>query len=205
MRIAHLADIHVRGLTRHDEIRTVITAFCESARARKVDHIVIAGDLWHTKTTGLSPEAVELMTWMFRAMADVARVHVTLGNHDGALTNLTRQDAITPIVEAINDPRITLYKRSGTYMIAGGVWLSVYSLFDKENWGSVRPVRGSMPDRDDYNIAVYHGSVGGAVSEDGWVLKAETTVQFFEEQGYDIVLLGDIHKQQYLAYREYEE
>jgi DNA repair exonuclease SbcCD nuclease subunit len=199
MRIAHLADIHVRGLTRHDEIRTVVEAFCKSARERKVDVIVIAGDIWHTKTTGLSPESIELMTWMFRSMAEVAPTYVTLGNHDGALTNLTRQDAISPIVQAINDPRLILCKESGMWMIAGGVWLCVYSLFDKENWHKVKPNEG------EYNIAVYHGSVGGAVSEDGWVLKAETTVQFFEEQGYDIVLLGDIHKQQYLGYREYDE
>ena len=199
MRIAHLADIHVRGLTRHDEIRTVVEAFCKSARAKAVDIIVIAGDIWHTKTTGLSPESIELMTWMFREMAAVAPTYVTLGNHDGALTNLTRQDAISPIVEAINDPRLILCKKSGAWMIAGGVWLCVYSLFDKENWGKVKPHLG------EYNIAVYHGSVGGAVSEDGWVLKAETTVQFFEEKGYDIVLLGDIHKQQYLGYREFEE
>lgn len=199
MRIAHLADIHVRGLTRHDEIRTVIEAFCKSARERQVDIIVIAGDIWHTKTTGLSPESIELMTWMFRAMTEIAPVYVTLGNHDGALTNMTRQDAISPIVEAINDPRLILCKHSGMYRIDDGVWLCVYSLFDKENWDKVRP------DPVEYNIAVYHGSVGGAVSEDGWVLKAETTVQFFEEQGYDIVLLGDIHKQQYLGYREYEE
>lgn len=198
-RIAHLADIHVRGLTRHDEIRTVITAFCKSAREQKVDVIVIAGDLWHTKTTGLSPEAIELMTWMFREMIAVAPTYVTLGNHDGALTNLTRQDAISPIVNAINDPRLVLCKQSGMWMIASGVWLCVYSLFDKENWDKVKPNQG------EYNIAVYHGSVGGAVSEDGWVLKAETTVQFFEEHGYDIVLLGDIHRHQHLAYREFDE
>jgi DNA repair exonuclease SbcCD nuclease subunit len=197
MRIAHLSDIHVRGLSRHDEIRTVITAFCESARSKNVDHIVIAGDIWHTKTTGLSPESVELMTWMFKSLADVATLHVTLGNHDGALTNLTRQDAITPIVDAINDPRIKLYKQSGIYMIAGGVWLCVYSLFDKENWDKVKPYKG------EYNIAVYHGSVAGAVSEDGWTLKAETTVKFFEDMGYDLVFLGDIHRQQFLGYREY--
>jgi DNA repair exonuclease SbcCD nuclease subunit len=199
MRIGHLADLHLRGLTRHDEIRTVVEAFCESARVKKVDHIVIAGDLFHTKTTGISPEVIELFVWMFRTMIDVAPVHVTLGNHDGALTNLTRQDAISPIVEAINSPRLKLYKQSGVYSIEPGVNLCVYSLFDKEGWERVKPIK------DDYNIAVYHGSVGGAVSEDGWVLKAETTVQFFEKQGYDIVLLGDIHKQQYLGYREFEE
>jgi len=198
MKIAHLADIHVRGLSRHDEVKTVIEAFCASAKAHGVDHIVIAGDIWHTKVTGLSPEAVDLMTWMFRALAEVAVVHVTLGNHDGALTNFTRQDAISPILAAIASPRIALYKKSGVYEIEPGVRLCVYSLFDREGWDAVGPVPG------DYNIAVYHGSVGGAVSEDGWLLKSEVTVQWFEDKCYDLVLLGDIHKQQYLGYREYK-
>lgn len=199
IRIAHLADLHLRGLTRHDEVKTVVEAFCKSAREKQVNHIVIAGDLFHTKTVGISPEVIELFVWMFREMAKVAFVHVTLGNHDGTLTNLTRQDSISPIISAMNDDRVKLYKQSNVYAIENGVNLCVYSLFDKENWDKVKPRIG------DYNIAVYHGSVGGAVSEDGWVLKADTTVQFFEEQGYDIVLLGDIHRQQYLGYKEYDE
>ncbi len=199
MKIAHLADIHVRGLSRHDEVRTVFEAFCLSASEQKVDHIVIAGDIWHTKVSGWTPEAIDLMSWMFRELAKIAPVHVTLGNHDGALTNFTRQDAISPIITALADPNITLYKWSGIYRIEDDVSLCVYSLFDKENWDKIHPREG------DYNIAVYHGSVGGAVSEDGWLLKSEVTVQFFEDLGYDIVLLGDIHKQQYLGYREYDE
>lgn len=196
LRIGHFADLHVRGLTRHDEIRTVISAFCEDAKQRKLDHIVFAGDFWHTKTSGLTPEAVDLMTWIFRSMAAIAKVHVTLGNHDGALTNFTRQDAISPIITAIADLNIVLYKQSGVYQMEPGVNLCVYSLFDREGWDAVEAIEG------EYNIAVYHGSVGGAVSEDGWLLKSEVTVQWFEDKKFDLVLLGDIHKQQYLGYRD---
>lgn len=196
-KIGHLADIHIRGLSRHDEIKTVIKAFCEDGKRRKLDHIVIAGDIFHTKTTGLSPEVIELMTWMFRTMADIATVHVTLGNHDGALTNFSRQDAISPIINAIDNSRIFLYKKSGVYPIEKGVNLCVYSLFDREGWNNV------LPTKDEYNIAVFHGSVAGAESETGWKLEADVSVKWFDELGYDIVLLGDIHKQQFLGYREY--
>jgi len=200
MRIGHLADIHVRGLSRHDEIRTVIEAFCLTAKARGCDHIVIAGDIFHHKCGGITPESIDIMTWMFRSMSETgARVHVTLGNHDGALSNFTRQDAISPIITAIADPNIVLYKQSGVYQMESGVNLCVYSLFDREGWDAVAAVEG------DYNIAVYHGSVAGAVSEDGWVLKSEVSVQWFEDKKFDLVLLGDIHKQQFLGYREYEE
>ena len=198
MKIGHIADIHVRGLSRHDEIRTVTEAFCADGKRRKLDHIVIAGDLYHAKTSGITAEYIDLMTWMFRSMAEVAPVHITLGNHDGALTNFSRQDAISPIVDAMADPRVKLYKQSGVYPIETGVNLCVYSLFDREGWDRVNPING------EYNIAVYHGAVGGATTEDGWVLKPDTTVTWFEEKGFNLVLLGDIHKQQYLGYREFE-
>jgi DNA repair exonuclease SbcCD nuclease subunit len=196
LKIGHLADIHVRGLSRHDEVRTVISAFCYDAIARGVNHIVIAGDIWHTKVTGMSPESINLLTWMFRSLADVCTVHVTLGNHDGVLTNFTRQDAISPIIDAISDSRIKLYKKSGVYPIESGVNLCVYSLFDQENWEFVKPIS------EEYNIAVFHGSVAGAESETGWALKADVSVKWFDDLGYDLVLLGDIHKRQFLGYRE---
>lgn len=196
LKIGHLADIHVRGLSRHDEVRTVISAFCDDARQQKLNHIVIAGDIWHTKVSGMSPESINLLTWMFRSLADVCTVHVTLGNHDGVLTNFTRQDAISPIIDAISDPRIFLYKDSGVYSIEPGVNLCVYSLFDREKWDAVKPIS------TEYNIAVFHGSVAGAESETGWALNADVSVKWFEDLGYDIVLLGDIHKRQFLGYRE---
>lgn len=197
VRFGHIADLHLRGLSRHDEIRAVVIAFCDDARSRGIDHIVIAGDIFHTKVTGITAEYIQLMTWMLRSMADVAQVHVTLGNHDGALTNLSRQDAVTPIVEAMNDPRVKLYKRSGVYQIQDGVNLCVYSVFDVDGWDSVVPVAG------EYNVAVYHGPVGGALSETGWQLEAPVTVEWFDQKGFDLVMLGDIHKQQHLGYREW--
>lgn len=201
VKIAHLADLHIRGLSRHDEIRTVIQAFCDDANLRSIDHIVIVGDIFHTKTSGITAEYIDLMSWVFLSMANVCKhVHVTLGNHDGALTNLTRQDAISPIVKALNNPRIKIYKDSGVYQVDDGSFnLCVYSVFDSDNWDKVKPVAG------EYNVAVFHGSVAGAETEIGWALEADISVKYFDELGYDLVLLGDIHRRQFLGYREYEE
>lgn len=203
MKIAHLADIHVRGLTRHDEYRTVIEAFCDDARRRAVDQIVIAGDVWHTKSTGISPESIDLMTWMFRSMSDVVSdragiVNVVLGNHDGVLSNASRQDTISPIVAAMAVPNVVVRKTSDVYLLETGVNLCVYSVFDVSGWDRVRPVEG------DYNIAVYHGPVMGAESDLGWKMETEMTVEWFDRLGYDLVLLGDIHRRQFLGYREVE-
>lgn len=196
VRIAHIADVHWRGLSRHDEYREVFQAFADDAAARKVDHIFVGGDIFHTKTTGLSPEYIEQMTWWLNTLAEAAPVHLMLGNHDGNLVNLSRQDAITPIVRTLDNPRVHLYKYSGVYQFDHGFNWCIFSLFDEDMWDQVRPVPG------DVNIACYHGPVVGARTETGWELEGGISQDFFE--GYDFVLLGDIHKTQFLDMKPVE-
>ena len=194
VKIAHIADVHYRGLQRHDEYRTVFAAFAESAKAAQVDHIFVAGDIFHTKTMGISPEYIEEMCWWVETLADIAHLHLMLGNHDGNLVNLSRQDAITPIIRALKNPRVHLYKESGVYSFAPGFNWCIFSLFDEANWDKVKPVPG------DVNIACYHGPVAGAKTESDWEIEGGLDLEFFEN--YDFCLLGDIHRLQYLAYRE---
>ena len=193
--IAHIADIHWRGLSRHDEYREVFSSFIEECKKNKADYIFVGGDIFHTKTTGISPEYIEQLTWWLESMAAVAPVHLTLGNHDGNLTNLSRQDAVSPIVQALNNPRIHLYKKSGVYEFHPGFNWCVYSLFDEEGWSSVKPELNKI------NIACYHGPVLGSVTESGWEIdESQIKVDFFNE--YPYVFLGDIHQMQHLGYRE---
>jgi len=192
LRIAHTADIHWRGLSRHDEYRQVFLSFIEDCKKSKVDHIFVGGDIFHTKTTGISPEYIDQLTWWLDSLSKVCDVHLTLGNHDGNLVNLSRQDAVTPVVQALNNPRIHLYKKSGVYEFHKGYNFCVYSLFDEEGWPTVKP------EEDKINIACFHGPVQGSKTEVGWELDG-TKVSFFE--GYDYAFLGDIHQYQHLDYR----
>lgn len=196
LRIAHIADIHWRGLSRHEEYREVFTAFAKQVKERGVEHIFVGGDIFHTKTSGLSPEYIEQMSWWLNGMAEHAEVHLTLGNHDGNLVNLSRQDAVSPIVLALNNPKVHLYKKSGVYEFAPGYVWCLFSLFDEEGWGTVEPVPGKI------NIACYHGPVWGAVTETDWLIEEGLTVDFFKK--FDFCFLGDIHKMQYLSAREAE-
>jgi DNA repair exonuclease SbcCD ATPase subunit/DNA repair exonuclease SbcCD nuclease subunit len=193
LRIAHTADVHIRALSRHDEYRQILKAFTEDCRGQKVDHIFVGGDIFHTKTTGISPEYIDLLTWWLNDMSTVATVHLVLGNHDGNLVNLSRQDAVSPIVEAMANPRVHLYKKSGVYPIEKGYNFCVFSCFDEEGWKDVTPVAG------DINIATFHGPVRGSVTETGWDIDEGITSEFFGD--YDFCLLGDIHKPQMLAHR----
>ena len=81
----HISDIHFRGLKRHDEYRAVFKKFFKKARELKPDVIYIGGDIVHSKTQGISPELIDVLNWWFTSMAEIAKVHVILGNHDGLL------------------------------------------------------------------------------------------------------------------------
>jgi DNA repair exonuclease SbcCD ATPase subunit len=159
-----------------------------------VDHIFVGGDIFHTKTTGISPEYIDLLTWWLTEMSRVAPVHMILGNHDGNLVNMSRQDAVSPIVDALSNPRVHLYKKSGVYQIQPGFNMCVYSLFDDgAAWDEVAPLHG------DINIACYHGPVWGCRTETDWEVEDGLRAEFFKD--YDFTFLGDIHKRQDLDFR----
>jgi DNA repair exonuclease SbcCD ATPase subunit len=197
IKISHIADVHFRSLTRHDEYKKIFESYIEQVKNQRVDHIFIGGDIFHTKTTGLTPEYIDMMVWWFNALASVATVHVTLGNHDGNLVNASRQDAISPIVAALKNPKIKLYKDSGVYSIEAGINLCVYSLFDVEGWNRVEPKAGCI------NIACYHGAVKGAKTETGWEVEGDVDTEMFEK--YDACFLGDIHHPQILGFRKQKD
>jgi len=197
MRISHLSDIHFRSMSRHDELKKIFEAFADDAKKNNIDHIFIGGDTWHTKLHGISPEFIDLFVWWIDLLSSIAPVHMILGNHDVALNNLSRQDAISPLIKAINNSRVFLYKTSGVYNFAPGFNWCVFSIIDQENWDDVKPVPG------DVNIAVYHGSIQGA-SSDEYEVKEGLTVDFFKDRGFKFAMLGDIHAFQFLDYREIE-
>ncbi len=190
MKILHIADVHWRGLSRHQEYVLAFKDLFRQAKKIKPDVIYVGGDIVHSKTQGISPELVENLVWWFNEMAKIAPTHVILGNHDGLIHNKDRQDAVTPIIEAINNDRIFLYKDSGVYPtgIPGFDWC-VFSCFDEENWHKVKP-------SSNISIALYHGAVTGSLTDIDWVLDGEVPVSFFD--AFDFGLLGDIHKRQFL-------
>ena len=184
-KIAHLADTHIKNLKFHYEYKKVFEQLYEILRKENVDYIVHCGDIAHTKTQ-ISPEFVELCSDFFANLAKIAPTYIILGNHDGNLKNSTRQDALTPIVKALNLPDLHLLKEAGEVLVGTHIALNVLSVFDEDNW-----VAPSDPER--INIALYHGSVSGVKTDTGWVMThGDHDVSIFG--GHDYAMLGDIHK-----------
>ena len=188
-KIAHIADTHIKNLKYHSEYKIVFDQLYETLRKEKVDYIVHCGDIAHTKTQ-ISPEFVELCSDFFVNLASIAPTYIILGNHDGNLKNSSRQDAITPIVRALNIPSLHLLKNSGETVLDPFLAINVLSVFDRGAW--VPPT-----DLNRINIAVYHGSISNCRTDLGWKMEnGEDELGIFK--GHDYAMLGDIHRQQYL-------
>ena len=108
-KIAHIADTHIKNLKYHTEYREVFSKLYEHLREEKVDYIVHCGDIAHSKTN-ISPEFVKLCSEFLSGLNSIAPTYIILGNHDGNLKNSSREDAITPIVEALDLPNLFLLK-----------------------------------------------------------------------------------------------
>jgi len=190
MKIVHIADVHWRGLSRHEEYVLVFNKLFKQIKKLCPDVIYIGGDIVHSKTQGISPELIENLAWWFTEFANIAPTHIILGNHDGLLHNKDRQDAITPIVQALDNDNIFLYKESGVYPtgVPGFDWC-VFSCFDEESWKNLKR-------SDNISIALFHGAVRGSLTDADWSMEGEVPISFFDS--FDFALLGDIHKRQFL-------
>ena len=185
MKFCHLADTHIKNLKYHTEYKTVFNKIYETLKEEQVDYIIHCGDIAHTKTQ-ISPEFVEMAADFFKNLSAIAPTYIILGNHDGNLTNDSRQDALTPIVNALGINNLHLLKKSGETKLKDNFTLNVLSVFDEEGW-----VKPSNPDT--INIALYHGSVNGVKTDTGFVLEhADHDISIFD--GHDYAFLGDIHK-----------
>lgn len=85
MRFLHTSDWHVgktlKGRSRHDEHRAVLTQIVDAAIDHEVDAVLIAGDLYETAAPGPASQKLVNDALLRLARAGIEVVAIT-GNHD---------------------------------------------------------------------------------------------------------------------------
>ena len=185
-KIIHVSDIHIRTLKRHREYREVFKNMHNQIEQLSTPGTiaVVTGDIVHSKLD-MSPELVQMLVEFFNGFT-IPTV-VILGNHDMNLNNMHRVDAISPILDVIQNPNIIFIKENGLFEI-GGVVFNHMAV-------DVAPVDYIRADQFDapYKIALHHGAVNTAKTDIGYQITNENvTTELFD--GHNITLLGDIHK-----------
>ena len=190
--IYHLADIHIRNLKRHKEYRKVFKKFYSNVKRDKLKNaiIYIAGDIAHAKTE-MSPELVREVSTFLNECGKLHPTVVITGNHDCNQNNPHRLDVLTPIIENINNPNVHYLRDTGVYQLAN-LTVGVYSILShRTEWPVGTDVVGEN------KICLFHGPVDKSQTDVGFSITSQKfTIGMFD--GWDMALLGDIHRRQEL-------
>jgi DNA repair exonuclease SbcCD ATPase subunit len=200
--IAHLADIHIRKLHRFVEYRQVFKKLYKQLKDLKPDVIYIGGDVVHGKLD-TSPEEVRMVANFFLELCKIAPTIIIPGNHDCNLNNKSREDTLSPIVDLVQKitPNLHYWKKTGVYTM-DNIDFATLSIFDIDKEG--KQITDTIPNPKDLKntkIALFHGGVDKHFYDNGFQVQDDrVTNETFA--GYDMVLLGDIHKRQFLNEEE---
>lgn len=169
----------------HELYRGILNDMFNQFKQIAPDRIVFTGDLVHSKNQ-MTPELIEFVAWTLTECSKIAKTILIIGNHDFLENNMSRLDALTPIIDSLENENIIYYKNRGAYQDQNIDWV-VYSLID----------HNIPPDIEKSNrvkIGLFHGPVQGLTTDIGYTFETGTEVERFT--GCDLVLCGDIHKRQ---------
>ena len=192
--IHHISDIQIRNLKRHREYEEVFNRLYEKVKLNKENAVAyIGGDIAHSKTE-MSPELIDQLSRLFKNLSDIVPTIIIAGNHDCNLNNRSRMDCLSPIVDNLKHPNLHYLKDTGIYKCAD-VQFVVWDVWDtKKDYIKAKDVEGKT------KIVLFHGTVDRCETDLGFRLPSDVKITQFK--GYDMGLLGDIHKRQHLNKEE---
>ena len=158
-KLVHFSDLHIRLFKDHDLYRNIVSDMLEQFRELKPDRIVFTGDLVHSKNQ-MTPELIEMVAWVLTECSNIAKTVLIIGNHDFLENNLNRVDALSPIINSLENPNISYYKDRGVYEDENVDWV-VYSLVEHN-------LPPEIEKSDRLKIGLFHGPVIGLSTDVGY-------------------------------------
>jgi len=133
----------------------------------------------------MTPELIEFVAWILTECANISKTIIIPGNHDFLTNNIERLDALTPIINSLNNSNIVYYKDRGVYEDDNVSWC-VYSQYQGNIPPDISEARG-------IKVGLFHGPIVGLKTDLGFEFGEEAyDIEKFD--GLETVLCGDIHK-----------
>lgn len=195
--IHHLADIHIhRSTNRYEEYRIVFERLYENIMKFSKDGlIVLCGDIVDFKTDSVTNDGIMFTGEFLKRLSMICDVIIIAGNHDVNQNNRETLDTIQTVLNLMNLDNVYYLRETGLYQYADIIF-SVVDIFDQK----VIPASNISPSYK--KIALFHGTLYGSSTESVTFNDASKYFKVEDFKGYDYVLLGDIHKHQYLNQRK---
>ncbi len=202
VKLAHLADIHIQD-RRRDEYSAVFTALYASLQEEQPDIIVVAGDVFDSKTKASAVNFSDVADFL-KALTAIAPTVMIAGNHDTNCGTPGALDLLTPVLrdhKHLQQPRLIYWRNSGVYVAHGIVW------------AVIAPDAGSKPQLSEIEatvaahrlesaprICLFHEEVNGALFSNGIAMQ-DFRIVSRDFDPFDAVLGGHIHLRQMITPR----
>ena len=185
-KLIHFSDLHIRLFKDHDLYRSILEGAINQWKELEPDRIVFTGDLVHSKNQ-MTPELIEMVGWVLKECSFIAPTVVIPGNHDFLTNNTERLDALTPILNSMNNKNIHYYRDRGVYEDENISWC-VYSQYQANIPPDLNTATG-------VKIGLFHGPIQGMTTDLGFDF-GDHAYDIEKFNGLDVCLCGDIHKRQ---------
>lgn len=211
-KIYHISDIHIRNTENHKEqylhVFNNLYSYLKSVKNDRSEGpcqvhstcnslIVITGDILHNKEL-LTPLSIELCFDFLSQLSQIMTTIFIAGNHDINIKNSDNHDGLYSILYKRKNNNLYYLRESNIYKF-NNILFGVSSLFDNKFISAENIIDAmesySAEDIPLIKIGLYHGAISNSKNSIGFEF-SETSITKFN--GYDLVLLGDIHYHQYL-------
>ena len=195
--IIHLADIHIRtGSERREEYEKVFANLktkIASLECLSEACIIVCGDIFHNKNR-IDTNGIYLFRLFLNSIVNFDLPVVLIsGNHDFQL-DAPDQDMLHTVISCFDNPNIHYLSTTGHYRI-GNLGLGYVALKDMQD----EPPKFPAPSKEcEFNVALFHGIVVNAKLSSFYNIpntQRRVPLQWFK--GYNAILLGDVHLQQF--------
>ena len=190
-KIYHISDIHIRNTEYHEEeYRYVFNELYKYIIETKTVNslLVICGDILHNEQINNISEI--LCIDFFDNLNKLLPTIIIAGNHDYYVNTETNYDSLQTILYKRESELNNIYyfRESGIYEF-GNINFIVESIINTNK------ILIEIPDNNKLKICLYHGAIKNTKTNSGFILEGTDIKKY---KNYDFVLLGDIHKYQYL-------
>lgn len=222
--VIHISDIHFTMKDKYDHYENVFNNFMKDIKQKyqkKNTIIIITGDIFNEKNK-LDSKLVLFAKNMIYSISKLFTTFIICGNHDFIQQNRKIPDTLTSVFYDSNNENDFMYdeindlyylKNTG-YYIYNNIGFGVLSIFDIHDFSSCGLKEGIIfpngKKLHDYfgneihtNLALLHTTVKNSSIQthegyDKYLDSYDNHIDVKDIENYDYILLGDIHKQQFI-------
>jgi DNA repair exonuclease SbcCD ATPase subunit len=194
--IIHLADIHIRN-DRQLEYEAVFETLYSNLRDKKLTNknsvCCIIGDIFHS--TQINAIAIQTCKNFLYKLSEITSIIVTYGNHDVGRNNASLNNLAAIIkTNFASSNKIFYIEENGIYLF-NNILFGLTNTYSKEVFHiqNIPSMYKKIP-----KIGLYHGTITGAKTQSNYILNEPNLFKVGDFDSYNITLLGDIHKHQYM-------